>query len=245
MKIENRRRFSIWFHRGAADRRHWFRLCVEKRISPNAKMILFLFPTVGKKWRMFSRSALGGAKDRRLQRKPPRSILRSKDSISTAAARIKGDAQKTMTITMDESLLPPLYDVIHASEKRFSLFEMERSKNSLSFFASPFLLLPHSFFYLSIFQSLPTPQLLPGPDSSAPSTSLLIWLLFPPNVGKFSPNLSPQILLLKPKKGTFLSLFLWNSRSSKRRLLHHDEEEQTRSSGRWPGGFVSGSGSVR
>ena len=132
---------------------------------------------MGKKWRIFSRSALGGAKDRRLQRVPPRSFVRGGEANSTAAARIKERTQKTMTMPMDESLLPPFYDVIHASGKRFSLFEMEGSKNSFSVLFSLSLLLSLSFFYLRIFQSLPTPQLLPDPRCSSPLLFLLIYLL--------------------------------------------------------------------
>ena len=113
--------FSLGSIAAPPNRRQWSQLCAEERISPNVKLLLFLFPTVGKKWRIFSRSALGGAKDRRLQRAPPRSFDRGGEANSTAAARIKERAQKTMTMPMDESLLPPLHDVIHASGKRFSL----------------------------------------------------------------------------------------------------------------------------
>ena len=69
------------------------------------------------------------------------------------------------------------YDVIHASGKRFSLFEMEGSKDSFSVLFSLSLLLSLSFFYLRIFQSLPTPQLLPDPRCSSPLLFLLIYLL--------------------------------------------------------------------
>ena len=174
--------FSLGSIAAPPNRRQWSQLCAEERISPNVKLLLFLFPTVGKKWRIFSRSALGGAKDRRLQRAPPRSFERGGEANSTAAARIKERTQKTMTMPMDESLLPPLHDVIHASEKRLPLLEIEGSKKSLSAFSSPFLLLSLSFFYLRFFQPLPTPQLLPDPRCSSPLLFLLIYLLCAQNL---------------------------------------------------------------
>ena len=174
--------FSLGSIAAPPNRRQWSQLCAEERISPNVKLLLFLFPTVGKKWRIFSRSALGGAKDRRLQRAPPRSFDRGGEANSTAAARIKERAQKTTTMPMDESLLPPLHDVIHASEKRLPLLEIEGSKKSLSAFSSPFLLLSLSFFYLRFFQPLPTPQLLPDPRCSSPLLFLLIYLLCAQNL---------------------------------------------------------------
>ena len=64
---------------------------------------------------------------------------------------------------MDESLPPSLHDVIHA-------------------FSSPSLFLALSFFYLRIFQSLPTPQLLPDPSCSSPLLFLLIYLLCAQNL---------------------------------------------------------------
>ena len=155
--------FSLGSIAAPPNRRQWSQLCAEERISPNVKLLLFLFPTVGKKWRIFSRSALGGAKDRRLQRAPPRSFDRGGEANSTAAARIKERTQKTMTMPMDESLLPPLHDVIHA-------------------FSSPSLFLALSFFYLRMFQSLPTPQLLPDPRCSSPLLFLLIYLLCAQNL---------------------------------------------------------------
>ena len=174
--------FSLGSIAAPPNRRQWSSLCAEERISPNAKLLLFLFPTVGKKWRIFSRSALGGAKDRRLQRAPPRSFDRGGEANSTAAARIKERAQKTMTMPMDESLLPPLHDVTPASEKRLSLFELERSKKSFSAFSSPSLFLSLLFIYLRIFRSLPTPQLLPDPRCSSPLLFLLIYLLCAQNL---------------------------------------------------------------
>ena len=162
--------FSLGSIAAPPNRRQWSQLCAEERISPNVKLLLFLFPTVGKKWRIFSRSALGGAKDRRLQRVPPRSFVRGGEANSTAAARIKERTQKTMTMPMDESLLPPLHDVTPASEKRFPLLEIEGSKKSLSAFSSPFLLLSLSFFLSKIF-SVP-------PNSSAPPRPKM--LLTPP-----------------------------------------------------------------
>ena len=146
--------FSLGSIAAPPNRRQWSQLCAEERISPNVKLLLFLFPTVGKKWRIFSRSALGGAKDRRLQRAPPRSFVRGGEANSTAAARIKERTQKTMTMPMDESLLPP-----------FMTSSTHRGRDSLS----PF--------YLRFFQSLPTPQLLPDPSCSSPLLFLLIYLL--------------------------------------------------------------------
>ena len=95
---------------------------------------------------------------------------------SAKAERIKAADQKTMTMPMAASRPPAPLISLHASKKRFSLFEMERSKNLFSISSSLYLPLPTLSFLLDVFQPLPTSQLLLPPKNLAPS-SLLIYLL--------------------------------------------------------------------
>ena len=94
---------------------------------------------------------------------------------SAKAERIKAADQKTMTMPMAASRPPAPLISLHASKKRFSLFEMERS-NLFSISSSLYLPLPTLSILLDVFQPLPTSQLLLPPKALAPS-SLLIYLL--------------------------------------------------------------------
>ena len=80
-----------------------------------------------------------------------------------------------MTMPMAASRPPAPLISLHASKKRFSLFEMERS-NFFSISSSLYLPLPMLSISLDVFQPLPTSQLLLPPKALAPS-SLLIYLL--------------------------------------------------------------------
>ena len=79
-------------------------------------------------------------------------------------------------------MLPPfMTSSTHRGRDSLSLRWRDRRTLSLSFFRSPSFCLSH-FFYLRIFQSLPTPQLLPDPRCSSPLLFLLIYLLFARNL---------------------------------------------------------------